>query len=186
MAHFLLDSTPEARRGLVGTHAPIMCVCPKGAELVKRFLPVTIGGAVLAVLIAVGLLVWFSVAGWWPVVVDIAIVVTCVVSLALLAFLGAAVFYLTVTLLNLKRELTPVLESLRSTTHAVRETARVASDLGVAPTVRTASVLVGAVETASAVLGRGRVKTRAQKRAQRKSEVQRELLARGELNGLGS
>jgi hypothetical protein len=161
-------------------------VRPKGAELVKRFMPIFIGIAVLAIVAVIACLVVFSVFGLWPVVVDIAIVVTCVISLALLAFLGAAVFYLTVTLLNIKRELTPVLESLRSTTHAVRETARVASDLGVAPTVRTASVLVGAVETASAVLGRGRVKTRAQKRAQRKSEVQRELLARGELNGLGS
>jgi hypothetical protein len=51
--------------------------------------------------------------------------------------------------------------------------------------VRTASVLVGAVETASAVLGRGRVRTRAQKRAQRKAEVERELVARGDLNGFG-
>lgn len=151
----------------------------------KRYLPLIIGGAVVAVLIAIGLLVWFSVAGWWPIVVDIAIVVTCIISLALLLFLGAAVFYLAVTLLNVKRELTPVLESLQSTTRAVSDTARVASDLGVAPTVRTASVLVGAMETASAVLGRGHVRTRAQKRAQRRTEVERELLARGELNGFG-
>jgi hypothetical protein len=153
---------------------------------VKRMLPILIAVAVVVLLLAIGCLIWFSVAGWWPVVVDIVIVITCLVSLAVLGFLGTAVFYLTVTLLNMKRELTPVLESVKTTTQAVSDTARVASDLGVAPTVRTASVLVGAVETASAVLGRGHARTRAQRRAHRKAEVERELLARGELNGLGS
>ena len=151
----------------------------------KKALPFIIGGAVVAVLIAIGLLVWFSIAGWWPVVVDVVIVLTCIVSLALMAFVGAAVVYLTVTLLTIKKELTPVLESLKGTTQAVRDTARVTSDLGLAPSVRTASVLVGALETTSAVLGRGRTRSRAEKRARRRLEVERELVARGELNGVG-
>jgi hypothetical protein len=127
--------------------------------------------------------VFFSVNGLWPVVRDVVIVVTALLSLILLAFLGLAVLYLTTTILSVKRELTPVLESLKSTSQSVSDTARVASDLGVAPTVRTASVLVGAAEAASIILGRGHVRTRAQKRAQRRQEVERELVARGELNG---
>lgn len=149
----------------------------------KRWGPILGIVGVVGVLLVIGLLVWFSIAGWWPIVRDIVIVLTCAVSLLMLGLLGATIFYLTITLLAIKRELTPVLEELRSTSHSVRETARVASDLGVAPTVRTASVLVGAVEAASAILGRGRVRTRAQKRARRKVEVERELLARGELDG---
>jgi hypothetical protein len=140
-------------------------------------------GAAIAVIIVVGALVVFSIFGLWAVVRDIVICLTALVSLLLLAFLGGAVFYLTVTLLNIKRELMPVLESVKSTTHTVSQTARVASDLGVSPTVRTASVLVGAAETAAVVLGRGHVRSRAQRRAQRRQEVERELQARGELDG---
>ena len=140
-------------------------------------------GAAVVVIIGVGALVVFSVFGLWAVVRDIVICLTALVSLLLLAFLGAAVFYLTVTLINIRRELTPVLESLKSTSQTVSVTARVASDFGVAPNVRTASVLVGAAETAAAVLGRGHARSRAHKRAQRRQEVERELQARGELNG---
>lgn len=152
----------------------------------KRMTPFLIVGGVIVAIAVIVLVWWFSTAGLWPVVRDIVIIVTCIVSLVMLGLLGAAVFYLTITLLAIKRELTPVLESLKTTTHTVSETARVASDLGVAPTVRTASVLVGAVETASAILGRGQVRTRAQKRARRKLEVERELQSRGELNGHSS
>jgi hypothetical protein len=142
-------------------------------------------GAVVVAAIAIFLLVLFSVKGWWPVVVLIVICITCVISLIVLALLAGAVFYLTVTLLAFRRELIPILESLKSTSHTVSETARVASDLGVAPTVRTASMLVGAAQAATVVLGRGHARTRAQKRAQRRQEVERELVARGELNGHG-
>lgn len=146
----------------------------------KRWIPIGIGVVVLGM---IGLAIWFSFEGWWPVVRDIVIVATALLSLILLACLGFAVLYLTTTILSVKRELTPVLESLKSTSQSVSETARVASDLGVAPTVRTASVLVGAAEAASVILGRGHVRSRAQKRAQRRQEVERELTARGEFDG---
>ncbi len=146
----------------------------------RRWIGIGIG---VFALIVIGLAVWFSFMGWWPVVRDIVIVATALISLLLLGFLGLAVIYLTVTILNVKRELTPVLESLKATSQSVSDTARVASDLGVAPTVRTASVLVGAAEAAGILLGRGHVRSRAQKRAQRRQEVERELMARGELNG---
>jgi hypothetical protein len=152
---------------------------------VKRYIvPLSIAG-VLAVAVAIGLLVWFSVAGWWPIVVDIVIVITCIVSLVMLGLLGMAITYLTITLLQVRRELTPVLESVKSTSQTVSQTARVASALGVAPGVRTASVLMGAAEVATVILGRGHVRARAQKRARRRQEVERELLARGELDGRG-
>ena len=146
---------------------------------------VWIAGGIAAVLAvgAVLLAILFSVKGWWPVVLDITIIVTCIVSVLLMAFLGAAILFLALTLLRVRRELTPVLESLRDTTEAVSETARVASTLGVAPTVRTASVLVGAAEAASFVLGRGQARTRQQRRQQRRQEVERELRAGGGLNG---
>lgn len=146
----------------------------------KRWIPIVVGVVVLGM---IGLAIWFSFEGWWSVVRDIVIVATALLSLILLACLGLAVLYLTTTILSVKRELTPVLESLKSTSQSVSETARVASDLGVAPTVRTASVLVGAAEAASVILGRGHVRSRAQKRAQRRQEVERELTARGELDG---
>jgi hypothetical protein len=148
---------------------------------VRRFLIIV--GGIFGLALVVFLIWLFSVAGLWSVVRDIVIVATALLSLILLACLGFAVLYLTTTILSVRRELTPVLESLKSTSQSVSETARVASDLGVAPTVRTASVLVGAAEAASVILGRGHVRSRAQKRAQRRQEVERELVARGELDG---
>jgi hypothetical protein len=142
-----------------------------------------IGGGVVALALLVAFIVWISLAGAWPIVRDIVIILAALGSLAVTLLLAAAVVYLALTLINLKRELTPVLESLQATTQSVSATARVASDLGVSPTVRTASVLVGAAEVASAVLGRGQTRARAQKRAQRRQQVERELRAKGELDG---
>src|SRR5262245_11008202 len=142
------------------------------------------GGVGIVLLAIAGFLAWlFSANGLWPVVLDITIIVTCIVSVLLMAFLGAALIFLALTLLRVKRELTPVLESRRDTTQAVSDTARGASTLGVAPAVRTASILVGAAEAATFVLGRGQARTRAQRRQQRRQEVERELRAGGELNG---
>jgi cytochrome bd-type quinol oxidase subunit 1 len=146
----------------------------------KRWLPILGGGAVVVVIVFA---ILFSIWGVWPVVRDIVIVATALISLLLLGFLGFALMNLAITIRNVKRELTPVLEALQATSQSVSDTARVASDLGVAPTVRTASVLVGVAEAAGILLGRGHARSRAQKRAQRRQEVERELTARGELNG---
>ena len=142
-----------------------------------------IGGGVLALALFVALIVWISASGAWPIVRDITIVLAAMLSLVVTLALAAAVVYLALTLLDLKRELTPVLESLQATTQSVSATAKVATELGVSPTVRTASVLVGAAEVASAVLGRGQTRARAQKRARRRQEVERELMAKGEQGG---
>ena len=149
----------------------------------KKAMPYLIGAAIALPLIAIGIIVWFSIAGWWPTVVDIVLVFTALVSAFMLLALVAAVFFLTRTVLQAKDELIPVLESLKSTSSAVRETAKTAGAFGVNPAVRTASVLAGAGEVAAVVLGRGHAHKRAEKRQKRRQEIERELAARGELNG---
>ncbi|HEU5438187.1 MAG TPA: hypothetical protein VFU88_02760 [Ktedonobacterales bacterium] len=140
-----------------------------------------IAGVVLV--IAFALAIWFTIAGWWPVVLDIVLVVTALVSMVLLAALIYAVISFTRTVLNVKDEVMPVLESLKTTSNAVREGAKTASAFGVDPAVRTASVLVGAGEVASVLLGKGEAKKRADKRRKRRIEIERELADRGQLNG---
>ncbi len=149
----------------------------------QKYMPYIIGGAIAAVLIAIGLIVWFSIAGWWGTVVDIVLVFTALLSAVLLGALTLAVIFLTRTALQIKAEVMPVLESLKSTTSAVRETAKTAGAFGVSPAVRTASLLAGAGEVAAVVLGKGHATKRAEKRQKRRQEIERELAARGELNG---
>lgn len=141
-----------------------------------------IGAAVVAV-IAILLAVWFTIEGWWPVVLDIVLVVTALISLVLLAGLLYAVLSLTRTALDIRDELMPVLQSLKTTSSAVREGAKTASAFGVDPAVRTAATLVGAGEVASVLLGRGEARKRAERRQRRKAEIERELARRGELDG---
>jgi hypothetical protein len=146
-------------------------------------MPLLIGAAVAVVLIGIGLIVWFSIEGWWGIVVDIVLVFTALLSAVLLGALTLAVFFLTRTALQIKAEVMPVLESLKSTSSAVRETAKTAGAFGVSPAVRTASLLAGAGEVAAVVLGKGHATKRAEKRQKRRQEIERELAARGELNG---
>ena len=149
----------------------------------KKAMPYLIGAAVTLPVVAIGIIVWFSIAGWWPTVVDIVLVFAALVSAFMLLALVVAIFFLTRTVLQAKDELIPVLESLKSTSSAVRETAKTAGAFGVNPAVRTASVLAGAGEVAAVVLGRGHAHKRAEKRQKRRQEIERELAARGELNG---
>ena len=149
----------------------------------QKLKPYLIGAGIAVPLIALGLIVWFSVEGWWSIVVDIVLVIAALMSFVMLAALAGAVFFLTRTILGVKSEVMPVLESLKSTTSAVRESAKTASAFGVNPAVRTASVLAGAGEVAAVVLGRGHANKRSEKRQKRRQEIEREMAARGELNG---
>lgn len=149
----------------------------------QRIMPYLIGAAIVVPVVSIGLIVWFTIAGWWPVVVDIVLVFTALTGAVAVLALAAAVFFLTRTVLEVRAELIPVLESLKSTTSAVRETARTAGAFGVNPAVRTASLLAGAGEVAAIVLGKGHVRKRAERRQKRRQEIERELAARGELNG---
>src|SRR5215469_10512424 len=145
--------------------------------------PFIIGGAVAAVVIGIALLITFTVTGAWPVVLDIVLVITALVSLVLLAALIYAVLALTRTIMDVKNEALPVLQSVKTTSSAVREGAKTATAFGVDPAVRTASVLAGAGEVASVMLGKGHAQKRAEKRQKRRLEIERELAARGELDG---
>jgi hypothetical protein len=146
-------------------------------------MPWLIAAATALVIIGLGLIVLFTVNGWWGTVVDIVLVFTALLSAVLLGALTLAVYFLTRTALQIKAEVMPVLESLKSTSSAVRETAKTAGAFGVSPAVRTASLLAGAGEVASVVLGKGHANKRAEKRQKRRQEIERELAARGELNG---
>src|SRR5215831_12780100 len=128
-------------------------------------------GVALAVIIGVGLIVLFSILGIWPQVRDVSLVILAVATFAALALLSYAALVLISLALQVKKELTPVLDSLRDTTDTVRETAKVASDLTVAPGVRAASMVMGAAQVAGIFFGTGRARKRAEKRAQRRKEM---------------
>ena len=138
---------------------------------------IAIGGAA-AIIIGVGLIVLFSILGIWPQVRDATLVVLAAATFATLGILSYAIFVLVSLGLQIKKEITPVLDSLKDTTDNVRETAKVASDLTVTPGVRAASMLLGATQVAGVFFGVGRARKRAEKRAQRR----RDLAAKGELN----
>lgn len=134
-------------------------------------------------LIALALAIIFTIFGWWPIVVDIVLVIAALTTAVMVLALILAVINLTRTISEIRDEMMPVLESLKSTSSAVRETAKAATSFGVAPAVRTASFVVGATEIASVVLGRGKARKRAQERQKRRAQLQREMAARGDSHG---
>lgn len=140
-------------------------------------------GAVAAVLIAIGLVIWFSVAGWWPIVLDVVLAFAALSTLLFVAALTVAAFYLLRLFQEFKHDITPVLDSLKATSNTVRATASTASNFGVKPAVRTASFVIGAGEVASVILGRGKARARAEKRQKRRQEIERELATKGGLDG---
>jgi hypothetical protein len=132
-------------------------------------------GASALVISALVFAVFATIFGWWPVVVDITLVITALASLVLLCVLIYATFSLTRTVLRIRNEIMPTLDSLKATTATVRETAKTASTFGVAPAMRTASAVLGATSVASAILGRGEARTRAERRQRRRLEIERDL-----------
>jgi hypothetical protein len=145
-----------------------------------RLIAIIAGVVVIA---AIVFAVFATIFGWWPVVVDIVLVITALMSAGMLLALTLAVISFARTVREIRHEVMPVLDSLKATSNAVRETARTATSIGVAPAVRTASFVVGAGEIASVVLGRGRARKRSQDRQKRRHEIEREMAAKGDLNG---
>jgi uncharacterized membrane protein len=150
-------------------------------EFVRKYpIPVAAGAAGLIIILAFFILA--TIFGWWPVVLDIVLVFAALVSAGLLGALVYAVLSFTRTALDIRSEIMPVLESLKTTTSAVREGAKTATTFGVNPAVRTVSLLAGASSIATVVLGRGQVQKRAERRQKRRMQIEREI-AKGELNG---
>lgn len=147
-------------------------------------------GAAFALLIVIAFVVVATIFGWWQIVVDITLTLAALISMALLGALTYAVFTLIRTVLKIRDDVMPTLDSLRETGATVRETARAASAFGVQPTVRTASSVLGASEVASVIFGRGKALSRAEQRQRRRQEIERELTvsearaeARSDLDG---
>ncbi|MBA3823238.1 MAG: hypothetical protein H0X24_04925 [Ktedonobacterales bacterium] len=132
---------------------------------------------VVAVALVITLIVWISLSGAWPLVRDIALVVLALVSLVPLLALSYAVFEVARTALALKKELVPVLDELRETTHTLRQTARVANDFTVKPAVKTASFMMGFSQATSVILGQGNARKRQADRRRKYEEAK----ARGEV-----
>ncbi len=147
-------------------------------------------GIALAVIIVL-FIVAASLFGWWPtvftvvlpIILDIVLVIAAITTAVMVLALILAVLNLTRTITEIRDEVMPVLDALRSTSTAVRETAKTATSFGVAPAVRTASFVVGATELASVVLGRGKARKRAQERQKKRAQYERELSRKGGLNG---
>ncbi|HET9981138.1 MAG TPA: hypothetical protein VFQ32_11875 [Ktedonobacterales bacterium] len=148
-------------------------------ENVQRYKPYIIIGAIVATAIVIAFVIVATWLGWWPVVVDIVLVVTALISLVMLGGLTYATIVLIRTIQGARDEIMPVLESLKATTSTVQATAKTASAFGVSPSVRTASFVVGAGEIASTIFGRGRPRKRSEQRQQRRREIEREMSAEG-------
>ena len=137
-------------------------------ENIAKYRPIIITVAVVVALLVIAFVVFATIFGWWPVIVDIVLVITALLSLIMLGALTYATIVLIRTIQGTRDEIMPVLASLKDTTRSVQATAKAASAFGVAPGVRTASFVVGAGEIASTILGRGRPRKRAEKRQQRR------------------
>ena len=146
----------------------------------KRML--IIGGVALGVVVIV-LAVLFSLLGWWPAVLDVVMIVAVLIFIALIVALIIAVRSLVSTVLQVKSEVMPLLQNAKTTTSAVREGAKTASAFGVDPAVRTVGLLAGAGQVASVLLGKGEAQKRSERRQKRRQEIERELAARGQLDG---
>jgi uncharacterized membrane protein YeiB len=131
-----------------------------------------IAGGVVALGLVIWLIVWISVQGAWPTVRDIMLVVLAVVTLVPLLALTYAVLELVRTARTVAKELIPVLDELKETTHSVRKTAEVANNLTVKPAVRTASFLVGFSQAASVMMGQGNARRRQTERRRRAAQAE--------------
>jgi hypothetical protein len=144
----------------------------------SRIKTLIIVGGVFFLIVAVGLIWTISYFGVWPQVRDAFLVALALATFVALGLLSYAAFVLISLGVQVKKELTPVLDSMRDTTDTVRETARVASELTITPGVRAASAVLGAAQVAGIFFGTGRARKRAEKRAKRRKE----LAAKGELD----
>jgi hypothetical protein len=138
---------------------------------------------IVAAILLIAFVIAATVLGWWPVVLDIVLIIAALTTTLLIAFLILAVFDLTRTIREIRAEVMPVLDSLRTTSTAVRETAKAATSFGVSPAVRTAGFVVGPTSLASVIFGQGKTRKRAQERQKRRQEYEREMARRGEANG---
>ncbi len=117
-------------------------------------------GIVLLVLLF-WLIIWLSIHALWPTVRDIALILLALVSIIPVLALSYAVFQIGRTIKLLRQELAPLLEDLKETTRTVRDTAKIASEYTIKPTVKTAGTMIGVAQFLSVILGGGKTRKRA-------------------------
>jgi hypothetical protein len=136
----------------------------------RLYIIIGIAAAVLILAFAVAA----TIFGWWPVVLDIVLVLVVLLNGVLLAFLTLAVINFMRTIREMRSEIMPVVLSLRDTTTTVRETAKTASSYAVNPVARTASLVLGTAGVAGIVIGPGKTRRRAQERQKRREEIEKQ------------
>ncbi len=136
----------------------------------RLYIIIGVAAAVLILAFAVAA----TIFGWWPVVLDIVLVLVVLLNGVLLTFLTLAVINFMRTIREMRAEIMPVVLSLRDTTTTVRETAKTTSSYAVNPVARTASLVIGAAGVAGIVIGPGRARRRAQERQKRREEIEKQ------------
>jgi hypothetical protein len=142
------------------------------AERRRLYLYIGIGIAALVIILAFAVVA--TIFGWWPVILDIVLVLVVLLNGVLLTFLTLAVINFMRTIREMRAEITPVIASLRDTTTTVRETAKTTSSYAINPVARTASLVVGAAGVAGIVIGPGRARRRSQERQKRREEIEKQ------------
>jgi len=140
----------------------------------RRQLYLYIGIGIVAVVLILTFAILATIFGWWPVVLDIVLVLVVLLNGVLLTFLTLAVINFMRTIREMRAEITPVILSLRDTTTTVRETAKTTSSYAINPVARTASLVIGAAGVAGIVIGPGRTRRRAQQRQKRREEIEKQ------------
>jgi hypothetical protein len=140
----------------------------------RRRLYLYIGGGIAALVIILAFAVVATIFGWWPVILDIVLVLVVLLNGVLLTFLTLAVINFMRTIREVRSEIMPVILSLRDTTTTVRETAKTTSSYAINPVARTASLVIGAAGVAGIVIGPGRTRRRAQERQKRREEIEKQ------------
>jgi ABC-type multidrug transport system fused ATPase/permease subunit len=143
----------------------------------RLYIIIGIAAAVLILVFAVVA----TIFGWWPVVLDLVLVIVVLINGVMLGFLGWAILTVIRTIREMRAEITPVIGSLAETATTVQETAKTTTGrFGLGPVVRTTTLLMSAAGVARTMLGPRRAPTRAEARQQRREEVDQQIAARME------
>ena len=141
----------------------------------RLYIIIGIAAAVLILVFAVVA----TIFGWWPVVLDLVLVIVVLINGVMLGFLGWAILTVIRTIREMRAEITPVIGSLAETATTVQETAKTTTGrFGLGPVVRTTTLLMSAAGVARTMLGPRRAPTRAEARQQRREEVDQQIAAR--------
>lgn len=116
-----------------------------------------------------------TIFAWWPVVLDIVLILVVLLNGVLLGFLAWAIITVLRTIRAMRAEITPLIASLADTATTVQETAKTTTGrFGIGPVVRTATLLMSAAGVARTMLGQEKASTRAEARQQRREEIEQQ------------